>query len=963
MNKLEIKFFVDLCAFVSLWQRISVYAIPKGVFRTKAPIPKVAKSKLISCCLIILFATANAQSRIIISPSPVVKIYDLRCQYLKNPVGIDQKAPSFSWKLSNTGHNVKQIAYQIVVASSKEKLEHDPDLWNSGKVVSDQNTFITYKGKQLQSAHQYYWKVKIWTNKNREAEWSDPAFFVTGMLDDNEWNDAQWIAYEKLPDSMKVFPGVHGSGDNLGNKAVKKAVIPCFRKDFQINKKVEQAYVYVCGLGQYVLYINGKRPDTGFLNPTWSDYTKRCYYNSYDVTQLLKDGENTLGAIVGTGFLYINRERYRKLVIAAGYPMLRLKMIIRYADGTTKEIVTDTTWETAPSAITYSSIYGGEDFDANRVQKDWNLPTLKHRQRGSSGLEDEGWKTPVVVSGVGGRMEAQEAYPVVVNQKFNPVWVDSSKTDYRMYDFGQNISGIVHLKVRGPKGYKVRIIPAELIHKDHTPDQSASGQPYYWQYTFNGEGIEEWQPLFSYYGFRYVGIKVFDPEGYPVDINKINIEAITAFHTQNAAPKVGSFSCSDTLFNQIFQLIHWGIRNNLSNVATDCPHREKLGWLEETHLLGNSIQYNYDILRFYNKIAKDMQDAQLQNGLVPDIAPEYVEFADGFRDSPEWGSASILVPWYVYHWYGDKQILIDNYAMMKRYVDYLKNKADHYLLAYGLGDWYDLGPKHPGVSQLTPLGVTATAFYYYDSKIVSEVAALLHHPEDAAKYAKIANAVRAAFNQKYYNPNTKVYASGSQTSYAIPLYFGIAPEKDRTAILKNLVDSVKANHYALTAGDIGFRYLVQALEQGGYNQVIYRMNNRDDVPGYGYQIRKGATALTESWQALRNVSNDHMMLGHLMEWFYSGLGGIRQQKGSVGYKKILIKPQFVKGINWVNCSYQSINGEIMVNWKKDLDHKIKVHVEIPANTTAKIILSIDHSNKKPVVKEMGSGKYDFSLQF
>lgn len=894
-------------------------------------------------CLLVLLIAANADSKPINEKYADLAVYDLRCQYLKSPVGIDEKHPSFSWKLASDERGVTQTAYQIIVASSKEKLD-DPDMWNSGKISSNRNTFVKYKGIPLQSAHEYVWSVKIWTNKNNSGEWSAPTSFITGILTEKEWNNARWIAYERLPDSMKVFPGIHGNGNHLGNKAKKRAIIPCFRKNFQVKKQIKRAYVYACGLGQYVLYINGNQVDSSLLNPAWSDYTKRCYYNAYDITSLLKKGENTIASIVGTGFLYINRERYRKLVIAGGYPMLRLKMIIRYKDGSTKEIVTDGSWKTAESAVTYSSIYGGEDFDATKIRKGWKRPVFT----------DTGWSTPVIVSGPGGKMDAQEAYPVVVNEKFNPVTVDSSKTNYRMYDFGQNVSGIIRLKARGPTGYTIRITPAELINEDHTPDQDASGRPYYWQYTFSGQGVEEWQPLFSYYGFRYAGIQVFDPNGNPTAINHVKISSISSLHTQNGAPKVGTFSCSDTLFNQIFDLIRWGIRNNMASVATDCPHREKLGWLEETHLIGNSMQYNYDILRFYHKITKDMKDAQLATGLVPDIAPEYVEFVDGFRDSPEWGSACILVPWYLYQWYGDKDILKKSYPMMKKYVDYLGSKANNYLLSYGLGDWYDLGPKHPGVSQLTPLGITATGFYYYDAKIVSKIAAILQYHEDAGKYKAVASAIQAAFNKKYLNPETKVYATGSQTSYAIPLYFGIAPEQYREAILTNLVDSVKNNNYALTAGDIGFRYLLQTLENGGYNQVIYKMNNREDVPGYGYQIKKGATALTESWQALRNVSNNHMMLGHLMEWFYSGLGGIRQQPGTVGYDKILITPQFIKGIEWVNCSYHSINGPIIVKWKRSGKEKIRLEVSIPANTSAIVALP-------GTTKEIGSGKYIFNL--
>lgn len=864
-------------------------------------------------------------------------VYDLRCQYLRHPLGIGDANPSFGWKLSSAERGIRQAAYQIIVATSPEKLTASPDLWNSGKVMSDQNAFVRYGGKPFGSARKVFWKIKIWAEGKSLPVESASSYFVTGLLQESEWNNAKWIAYEALPDSMRVFPGVHGSGDNLGNKAKKRDIIPYFRREFEVHGGMKEAYVFVCGLGQYTLFVNGRRVDSTFLNPTWSDYTKHCYYNCYDVTGLLRRGGNAIGAIVGNGFLYINRERYRKLVIAAGYPMLRLKMIVRYADGTTAEVHTDRQWKTAPSAVQYSSIYGGEDFDADRVQRGWDRPAF----------DDRTWKAPVVVPGPGGSMVAQEAYPVVVNETFRPVAVDSSNPLYRVIDFGQNVSGIVRFRARAPKGYMIRIVPGELLGADHAPDQSASGRPYYWQYTFKGGAEEQWQPAFSYYGFRYAGVRVFDAEGRPVPVDKIKLESLISLHTQNGAPQVGTFSCSDTLFNRIFELIRWGIRNNMSNVATDCPHREKLGWLEETHLVGNSMQYNYDILRFYHKIAADIGDAQLTDGLVPDIAPEYVQFVDGFRDSPEWGSAGVLIPWCLYQWYGDTSALRRNFSVMKKYVDYLSGKSTGHLLAYGLGDWFDLGPNRPGVSQLTPLGVTATAFYYYDAKVVSEAARVLGDPATAARYALLADSVREAFNGKYLDPATKVYATGSQTSYAMPLFFGIAPAQDKEKILQNLVDSIKAHDYALTAGEIGFPYLVQTLEENGYNDIIYKMNNRDDVPGYGYQIKKGATALTESWQALRNVSNDHMMLGHLMEWFYAGLAGIRQQPGSIGYKRILIAPEFVKEINWVKCSYGAVNGKIAVNWQRQPDGSVSLRVDIPCNTEAKIVLPV----KKVTVAE------------
>ncbi|GAA4319601.1 glycoside hydrolase family 78 protein [Compostibacter hankyongensis] len=892
---------------------------------------------------------------------------------MQHPAGVEDAHPFFGWKLSAAARDIHQTAYRIVVASSPEKLEQGADLWDSGKVPSAENAFVRYGGRPLEPARKYYWSVEVWTG-NGESSRSPADYFITGLSRESDWQTAKWIAFERLQDSLKVFPGVHGSGDGLGNKALKRAVIPFFRKDFRLRKPLSQAFAYISGQGQYAFFINGARVDTGFLNPAWSDYTKRCYYNAFEVTRQLKQGANTLGAVAGTGFLYINRERYRKLVIAGGYPMIRMFLVLRYTDGTADTVVTDASWKTAPSPIAYSSIYGGEDYDARREQPGWNRP----------GFRDDTWKPALTVPGPGGKMEVQQSPPVHINRSFPPLQHKASGDTMQVYDFGQNASGIIRLRVKGPAGYRVRVIPAELITPDGRPDQGATGHPYYYDYTLKGGDAETWQPLFTYYGLRYAGVEVRDPEGHILkDGGPVKISGLTFLHTETAVEQTGSFSCSNPLFNRIFELIRWGIRNNLSNVATDCPHREKLGWLEETHLIGNSIRYNFDIRNFYHKVIEDMQDAQLPNGLVPDIAPEYVVFDDGFRDSPEWGSACVLLPWYVYQWYGDTSALRESYTMMKRYVDYLENKAGGNMLSYGLGDWFDLGPKPPGVSQLTPLGVTATAFYFYDADIVGKVAGILGDRTAASRYGSLAERIRTTFNKQYFDPATGVYATGSQTAYAIPLYFGLVPEQYRNKVLENLKDSVAKHHYALTAGDIGFRYLIQALQEGGAYELIYKMNNRDDVPGYGYQLRQGATALTESWQALRNVSNDHMMLGHLMEWLYGGLAGIGQQPGTTGYRQLLVDPQWVKDISRVKASYNSINGPIQVSWMRESGSRLHLRVTVPPNTTAAVVLPTDrpdrikesgmplskgiagiagvsHTEKTTIVKT-GSGTYDFSF--
>lgn len=742
------------------------------------------------------------------------------------------------------------------------------------------------------------------------------------------WANAEWIAFEQLDDSMKVVPAIHGSGDNLGDKCVKRSVVPMFRKEFDVVENIEHASINICGLGHYELYINGKKIGNRFLSPGWSNYQKRCLYNSYNITAQLKKGDNVIGVFVGNGFFNINRERYRKLVVAYGYPRLIFNIRIEFKNGSIRNIVSDDRCKIIPSPITFSSIFGGEDYDATLEKADWN----------TSGFDDSNWHIPVIINDSIGELFLEEDYPLKVMQTFDVQKVFTSETGRTIYDFGQNASGIVSIKVKGNRGAHIRIRPDELINSERNVTQRSGGGPYEFNYTLKGEGIEEWQPRFTYYGFRYADVEIIEPEN---TNQKTEILELKMLHTRNSSPTVGSFSCSDTLFNQIFELINWGIKSNMASVATDCPHREKLGWLEQTYLIGPSIHYNFHIHSLYSKIVDDMIDSQLDNGLVPDIAPEYVPFADGFRDSPEWGSASVIIPWQLYSWYGDKKVLQRAYPMMKRYVEYLQSKSQNNILDHGLGDWYDLGPKHPGVAQLTPKAVTATSIYYYDLLIVAKTAGVLGYNADIEMYTNISEEVRDAFLEKYYNAETGVCSTGSQTAYAMPLYTGIIPESDRETVFNNLVNSIKNNNYALTSGDIGYHFLVRVLSENGRSDILYKMNNRSDRPGYGYQLKKGATSLTESWAALTNVSNNHMMLGHLMEWFYTGLGGIYQANHSIAYSDIMIAPKPVGNIKWVKCSYNSSKGVISSEWKIEADI-FTLKIEIPNDAAAKIIIPEDY---------------------
>jgi len=894
-----------------------------------------------------------------------IKIVDLTCDYKSNPIGIDHTQPVLNWKIQSKKYNVLQTAYQILVADNLKDLKANKgNIWDSKKINTSQSLQIIYSGQKLIATKLYYWKVKVWDNQS-QVSWSEPAFWQMGLLSVADWKGAQWIAYEKLADTnVNILPT-----DGKKDKFNANNILPMFRKSIRITKEIKRATAFISGLGHFEMHLNGQKVSDDFLSPGWTKYDKEALYVTYDLTRQLKKGENVIGVLLGNGFYYVPpvKERYRKLKSAFGYPKLICRLQITYADGTTTDILSNPTWKTTPSAITFSSIYGGEDYNADLEQKGWDLP----------GFDDNKWKNSLQLDGPA--LKAQKEEPVKVFEHFPAKQINILANGDWVYDLGQNASAIIEIKVRGKKGDTVRFTPAELLKADGSVTQKNIGGPSYFSYILKGEGLETWRPRFTYTGFRYVQVKGAVPAGKENNSALPVLENLTGLHIRNAAEKVGSFSSSNTLFNKTFDLIDWAIKSNMVSVFTDCPHREKLGWLEELHLMGSSVRYNYNAAPLFKKALQDMKNSQLDNGLIPEIAPEYVKFewgGDMFRDSPEWGSSGILMPWYLYQWYGDKQAMIDYYPMMKSYINYLGTKADNHILSQGLGDWYDLGPKPPGVSQLTPMGVTGTAIYYYDLTILNKIATLLGKKADALKYAQLAQEVRKAFNNKFFNAQTRQYATGSQAANAMAVFMGLVANEDKAAVIDNLVKDIKDRKNSLTAGDIGYRYVLRVLEDAGKSDVIFDMNSRSDVPGYGMQIEKGATALTESWAALPTVSNNHFMLGHLMEWFYSGLGGIGQEETAIAFNKIRIYPQIVGDLKSAKTSYNSPYGLISTNWKKD-NGSFEIEVDIPANTSANIYLPIsanqtvkaetnmafkrlrDEQGRAKI--EVGSGHYKFKV--
>src|SRR5579859_320517 len=735
--------------------------------------------RLLTITFLLLAAAAAATAQ-------EIKLTNLRTEYRTNPLGIGTLTPRLSWELASSHHGIKQSAWRILLY-----LDTVTNLfWDSQKQPGAASIGTIYSGPPLTAGHTYYWKAMVWDEKrNDSSKFSAINSFQTGLISPADWKGAQWIAYSQLPDTSLRLPAL-----TTKKPAPGRDTLPIFQKQLTITKPLLRATAFISGLGHFELSVNGEKTGDHFLDPGWVTYDKKALYVALDLTAQLQQGGNTLRVLLGNGFYYIPRERYHKLLVAYGYPKLIARIVLEYKDGSTEDILTNSSWQTALGPITFSSIYGGEDYDARRDQPG--------SQEGPDGIAQT-WRPAIVVQGPP-RLEAQSAEPLKVFEHFEPRSVTRRTPTSYIYDLGQNASGIAAITLTGQKGATVRITPAELLAGD-SANQKATGKPYYWEYTLKGGQPESWQPRFTYYGFRYLQLDGAVPAGQPNPGNLPVVTQLTGLHTRNAMERTGKFTCSNELFRRIDTLIDWAVQSNLASVFTDCPHREKLGWLEEAHLMGNSLRYGYDIASLYRKVIRDMMDAQTDSGLIPEIAPEFTVFGAPFRDSPEWGSSAILLPWYCYQWYGDKGALEEAWPMMQRYIAYLARQAQDHLLYEGLGDWYDIGPNHPGVSQLTTKGITASAIYYYDLTIMAQTATLLNQPDQGREYTAQAEAVKQAFNDKFLGTKTGNIGSGSQAANAMALYTGIVPRQYRDRVFANIVKDLHQRDNSLTAGDIGFR--------------------------------------------------------------------------------------------------------------------------------------------------------------
>ncbi len=863
-----------------------------------------------------------------------VEVNNLSCNNAINPLAVNSNKLNFSWHLYSKTKGIYQTAYQLIVSSSEEKLNrNEGDIWNSGKVVSDASQNIIFKGNALKSETKYFWKVRVWTKGNKVSKWSALAYIITqpSVLNPT-WIGAISKTDSHLPEGRKYHTATFkkekrqamvDATDSLARRSIQ------LRKPFNTPKKVKEALIYISGLGHYELTLNGKKVGNSVFAPLWTDYDKTVYYNTYELKGTdFRSGDNVIGVLLGNGMYNMIAERYAKFFVSFGPPTLFMKMKIIYEDGSEQVVKTDKTWKYAKSPITYNSIFGGEDYNANLEQEGWETPNFK----------DNSWNSVVVQEAPKGVLRPQQTTPVTIQEQYEIKTVTEPEAGIFVFNMGQNLSGFPTIAVTGKKGQTVRIWVGEGLNDDGTIGQGRSGKPYYYDYTLKGEGIEEWHPSFSYYGYQYIQIEGINYKE-SRDSSLPTIVDLKSNFIYNSAGVAGSFTSSNEIFNKAHELINNAIKSNFQSVFTDCPHREKLGWLEESHLNGPGLIFNYNLRNYIPSIMQNIADAQYENGMIPTIAPEYVVFGGDFTDSPEWGVAGVILPWMYYEYYGDDSLLREYYTVMKKYVDYLTSRADNGIVSYGLGDWYDYGEHAAGYSKNSPIALSATSHYFFGADLLAKAAKLLGKKEDVLAYENLAESIRKAFNDKFFNPETKQYGTGSQFSNAVPIFMGIVSPENKQAVLENLVKDIEARNYRLTTGDVGNRYLFQVLADNGLNEVMYKMHNHYDAPGYGFQIKFGLTTLTEQWDPRKGNSWNHFMLGQIEEWFYKGLAGIVADKENPGFKKFFLQPEIVGDMTSAKGTFESIYGEIKSQWEKR-DGKIYFKFTIPANSTATVKLPV-----------------------
>ncbi|HLF36244.1 MAG TPA: glycoside hydrolase family 78 protein [Cyclobacteriaceae bacterium] len=843
------------------------------------------------------------------SKSPPDQPVNLRTEYLRNPIGLDNPFPAFSWEVNDQTRGAAQSAYRILVASSLEKLDsNEGDIWDSGKITSDQSHLVGWQGSELTSRQVCYWKVMTYDQVGQPSVYSQPASFEMGLLERSDWK-AKWIGIDetgKPPRSVM------------------------FRKEFTAGNEVKKARIYITGLGTYLLYVNGNKVGDDLLAPGWTDYRKKVQYQVYDVTDFVITGENAIGVVLGNMWWSSGLGWQGGVAYSQGPLRFIAQLEIETGDGKA-EVFSDESWKGSHSPYVENTIYDGVTFDARLVQKGWDLP----------GFDDSKWRSVADLDMSGIRMVAQQEPPIRIVSVVEPVSITEPVEGNYVFDFGINMVGYGKLKVQAPRGTRIQLKYAELLHPNGTVAQeNLRSAKVIDDYICSGEGMEEFEPHFTYHGFQYVEVS-----GLP---SKPDKETLKALVFNSAVESAGTFSCSKEILNSIQANIWRGQRSNLMSVPTDCPQRdERLGWMGDAQIFGPTSCYNMDMARFYKKWMRDILDSQDEKeGFVYDVNPAIVV---GGPSKPAWGDAVIVIPWIVYKFYGDKSIIEENYDGMKRWVEYMHGNSTDNLYTWSNEDstWFGYGDWVP--VERSPSKPISQAYYYYSTKLLAEMAKIIGKSEDGKELSDRLPAIKDAFNKAYYIKDSASYVGGTQTANLIPVAFGLTEEQFTETVMNSVVENVKAHDNHLTTGFLGTPLLLPMLSDFGHHEIAYASAVQTTYPSWGYMVEKGATTIWELWNSDTERpegmnSRNHFAYGSVGEWYYGYLAGIRPDVNNPGFKRIIIRPMPAGDLISAKASVMTPYGKVLSDWELK-DGSFILSVTIPANTTAEIHLPLKEGSK------------------
>ncbi len=870
-----------------------------------------------------------------------VNVTNLKCEYKANPLGVDIVKPRFSWNLESDHRGVAQAAYQICVASDLEKLkENRADVWDSQKIFSDKSIQIRYEGKPLISNQKYFWKVKIW-DQDGGIHSGEPAYWTTGLLHESDWK-AKWIGLDKPV----------GSDDPGAVHKVLSARM--LRHQFSVAKEVKSATAFISGLGLFEFYLNGEKIGDQVLAPGLTEYNKRAFYMTFDVTRNLLQGENAIGVILGNGRFFAPRAGGTERTKTYGFPKVICQLEIQYEDGTSATLVSDDTWKlTANGPIRKNSEYDGEYYDARMELTGWD----------KSGYDDTGWINAEVVQKPGDKLESQPIEPIKIMDQVAPVGVKAIKPGTFIFDMGQNMVGWVALVVKGNKGDKVTLRFAERLNVDgslfldniRTAEVTDT-------YILKGEGEEQWEPRFTYHGFRYV-----EMIGYP---GIPTLSSVKGKVIHDALDVNGSFNCSNPLINSIYKNSCWGIKGNYRSIPTDCPQRdERQGWLGDRSAECTGESYIFDISKLYNKWVTDINDTQTESGSISDVAPSYWPF---YTDNTTWPGTFLFAADMLYTQYGDLKTIETNYPAMQRWIGHMSLFLNDGIMPKDMyGDWC-VPPEDVKLTnsndpqRITRADFIGTSYFYGELKLMAKFARLLGKENDAAEYSKTAEVMKTAFNNKFLDKSVVKYSNNTCTANILALAFDLVPGEFKDKIVENLLQkTLSENGGHIGHGIIGGQWLMRTLTAAGHADVAYLLAAQTTYPGWGYMVKQGATTIWELWNGEygdpgMNSGNHVMLLGDLIIWYYENLAGIKPDPGIPAFKHIIMKPFVLGDLTHLEASYNSIYGKISSAWKLE-DGKFKWDITIPANTTATVY--VPTLNKEDVMEGNQSASKGDGIKF